>query len=80
MINITFSIIYSLGVYSFHCTPCNFDGVAGKSEIQKHALSKKHKQLISSCKNQQTLTGLASIASSTKLNEVVNFYLHTIIK
>lgn len=61
----------SLGENYFQCIACGFDGVAGKSEIRKHASGQKHKRLVEGCKNQRSLTSLQSISKHTQLDTSV---------
>ncbi|CAI6345630.1 unnamed protein product [Macrosiphum euphorbiae] len=53
------------GEFHFHCIACGFDGVAGKSEIKKHAAGLKHNRVVDGC--QQSLISLPSVSKRAQL-------------
>lgn len=56
------------GEYYFFCKACDVDCKGGKSEVERHAQSTKHKKCASSIKSTPTLTEMP-FASATKLGK-----------
>lgn len=59
------------GKLYFYCKSCDFNGKGGKSEILRHASTQKHKKLVETSKNQQTLFSMPKVIGATSLENSV---------
>lgn len=62
----------SKGIHYFYCKSCRCDGKGGRSEIERHSLTRKHLKSVNSFKKQQTLFNMpCTICNCTKFENQI---------
>ena len=61
----------SKGSLFYHCKVCNYDGKAGKSEIERHAATVKHVNNVKRLENTRSVLDMPSVSGYSKTEKLV---------